>query len=299
MGSSAQTAHELVVRAENRPAERGVSLGHEPDEPVRLRPDLELVPLAAADEDEPRRVRVVAQARNEVRRERDGLWHRPRRLGVGNRAEGELEVAPLVVRTARRNHADDISVAERRPPLDASKLAAAPDERSVDAATVDDRPACSLPLERAVGGATDEPLGIRLEGDVVLGQAPDRHSLPRELEVGELGAVGADDDEACAPHAPIFNRSPIASMDRRLSRSHTRYRPRKVIKGGTMFRLGRMTRRVALLAFVTVLRLRPSSWDRAPRSGPALPTRPPRGASYPGRRSRSTPGRRVSGPAAS
>ena len=42
-------------------------------------------------------------------------------------------------------------------------------------------------------------------------------------------------------------------MDRRLSRSHTRYRPRKVIKGGTMFRLGRMTRRVALLAFVTVL----------------------------------------------
>ena len=55
--------HQLVVRAEGRrPAEGGVSLGHETDETVRLCPDLEDVLLAAANEYEPGRVRIVTEA---------------------------------------------------------------------------------------------------------------------------------------------------------------------------------------------------------------------------------------------
>jgi hypothetical protein len=95
----------------------------------------------------------------------------------------------------RGQDADDVSVPERPPSLDPLQVAAAPDERAVDASAVDDRPRAGCPLEDAVLCAGDEVLGIGTERDVVqLGQASDGEPLARQLDRLRLGFRSRDDD---------------------------------------------------------------------------------------------------------
>jgi hypothetical protein len=76
------------------------------------------------------------------------------------------------------------------------KLAAAADERPVDAAAVQDEPASTLTLERAVAGASDEELWIWLKRDVIgIGKTADRHALARQRDVGQLGAIRREHDD--------------------------------------------------------------------------------------------------------
>src|SRR5215471_905781 len=66
-------ADQLLVRAERRrPADRLVALGHVAHEAMRLSPNLDLLPLPATNEDEPRLPLLVAEARPGGRRDRRG-----------------------------------------------------------------------------------------------------------------------------------------------------------------------------------------------------------------------------------
>jgi hypothetical protein len=179
-----------------RAAAGGVPLGHVADEPVRLRTDRDLVPLAAPHEHETGLVRVVAEALHRLIRGRGGLGCGPRSLRVSRRVEGELEEAPLTLVGDRGEDADDVAVSERRALDHPPKRARPPDEGPVDAAAVDDEPARSLPLEGAVARAGDQELRVGLEGDVVgLGEAADGDALAGQLHAREDDPVGAGDDD--------------------------------------------------------------------------------------------------------
>jgi hypothetical protein len=60
--------HQLVLRTQRRrAAARFVALDHVAHQPVRLRTDVDLVPLVALDEDETSLVRLVVEAIRRLR----------------------------------------------------------------------------------------------------------------------------------------------------------------------------------------------------------------------------------------
>ncbi|MGO8055990.1 hypothetical protein, partial [Rhizobium leguminosarum] len=77
------------------------------DELVRLSPDLDLVPLAPLDQDEPRLVGLVAEARAH------GLQGLTRRLRVADSLEGELEVPLVLGILGGGQDADDVTIVQR------------------------------------------------------------------------------------------------------------------------------------------------------------------------------------------
>src|SRR5512132_4467356 len=105
--------------------------------------------------------------------------------------EGEFEIAALPGLRDRGQDADHVAVVERSALDDALQAARSSNEGPIDAAAVDDEPPGSRALARAMRGAGDQKLRIRLEGDVVdLRKAADRHSVAGELELDRLIAAG-------------------------------------------------------------------------------------------------------------
>jgi hypothetical protein len=115
--------------------------------------------------------------------------------------EGELEVAPLTTLRGGSQDGDNVAVVERHAPFDALQIGAAADEGPVDAAAVDQEPAVALALERAVGDACDEALGVRMERDLVLvGQPADRRAFAGQRDRPARNARTGDDDLSCRFH---------------------------------------------------------------------------------------------------
>src|SRR5512132_3076983 len=109
--------------------------------------------------------------------------------------EGKLEIAALPGLRDRGQDADHVAVVERSAFDDALQAALSSNEGPIDAAAVDDEPPGSRPLERAMRGAGDQKLRIRLEGDVVdIRKAADCHSVARQLELHRLIAAGPQNE---------------------------------------------------------------------------------------------------------
>ena len=104
-----------------------------------------------------------------------------------------------------------VAVVERRALAHALRAAASPQERPVDAAAVDDEPARARALERAMAGAGDEELGIRLEGDVVdVGQPTDGDAVPESSSLPARRRRAAERPLPPVRRRAKFHQSPIS-----------------------------------------------------------------------------------------
>src|SRR5512132_4384292 len=112
--------------------------------------------------------------------------------------EGKLEIAALPGLRDRGQDADHVAVVERSALDDALQAALSSNEGPIDAAAVDDEPPGSRALERAMRGASDQELEIRLKGDVVdLRKPADCHPVARQLELDRLIAAGPQNQHFC------------------------------------------------------------------------------------------------------
>src|SRR5207247_2844515 len=120
--------------------------------------------LGTKHKDEPSLVAVICKAGRFGRIvDEDGAG----RLRICAGVECELEVASLAGFRDGGEHADDVAVTQSHASRDAFQRGSPPQEGPVDAAAVHDEPLRALALEGAVARASDQPLRVRLEGDVV------------------------------------------------------------------------------------------------------------------------------------